>query len=138
MSVEFCDTNVLVYAYDRSAGPKHELARTLVMRLWETESGAVSVQVLQELFVTVTRKAAKPLDLTAARQLVADLATWQVAVPDAADVLSAIDATVRWQTSFWDAMILVAAASLGADVIWSEDLQHGQDFDGVVIRNPFR
>src|SRR5712692_1868358 len=81
MSVEFCDTNVIVYAYDTSAGAKHGLARQLLERLWREGVGAVSVQVLQELFVTLTRKIARPLDTPVARGIVADLATWHVVTP---------------------------------------------------------
>jgi predicted nucleic acid-binding protein len=136
MSVEFCDTNVLVYAYDTAAGVKHERARLLLERLWSEGIGAVSIQVLQELFVTLTRKIPRPLDAPAARVIVADLATWPVIEPTGADVLAAIDACVRWQISFWDAMILTAAERAGAAVVWSEDLNATQTFDGVRVRNP--
>jgi predicted nucleic acid-binding protein len=136
MSVEFCDTNILVYAYDRSAGTKRDLARELLERLWRDESGAVSIQVLQELFVTLTRKIAAPVETRIARGIVADLATWRVIEPRAADVLAAIDAMPRWQMSFWDAMILTAAERAGARVLWSEDLASGQAYDGVTVRNP--
>ena len=70
----FLDTNILVYAYDRSAGQKHSLAVRLVEECWENENGCLSIQVLQEFFVTVTRKIATPLDPQTARQIVADLA----------------------------------------------------------------
>ena len=138
MSGEFCDTNVIVYAYDSSAGAKREQAMRLMNRLWETSAGILSVQVLQELFVTLTRKVAQPLPLPQARQLVSDLATWPVFAPDSADVLEAIDGTARWQISFWDAMLVTAARKAGANLIWSEDLNDGQQYDGVTVRNPFR
>ena len=67
MSAEFCDTNVLVYAFDRMAGRKRERARELLERLWRTNNGVLSVQVLQELFVTLTRKVARPLSAHQAR-----------------------------------------------------------------------
>jgi predicted nucleic acid-binding protein len=138
MSVEFCDSNILVYAYDRTAGAKRDLARELVERLWREDSGAVSVQVLQEVFVTLTRKIGAPVDARVARGIVADLATWRVVEPRAADVLSAIDAAERWQVSFWDAMIITSAERAGARVVWSEDLADGQAYDGVTVRNPLR
>ena len=138
MSGEFCHTNVIVYAYDSSAGAKREQAMRLMNRLWETRTGILSVQVLQELFVTLTRKVAQPLPLSQARQLVSDLATWPVLAPDSADVLEAIDGTARWQISFWDAMLVTAARKAGANLIWSEDLNDGQQYDGVTVRNPFR
>jgi predicted nucleic acid-binding protein len=136
MSVEFCDTNILVYAYDTTAGAKREQARALVERLWSAECGAVSIQVLQELFVTLTRKIGLPLDAHVARHIVADLATWRVVEPTAADVLAAIDGTARWHLSFWDAMIVTTAQRAGADVLWSEDLNDGQTLDGLTVRNP--
>jgi predicted nucleic acid-binding protein len=137
MSVEFCDTNVVVYAYDIAAGAKRERARQLLERLWIEGVGALSIQVLQELFVTLTRKIARPVDVPTARSIIADMATWRVARPNEADVLSAIDATSRWRISFWDAMILTAAQSVGASVVWSEDLNADQTFDGLTVRNPF-
>lgn len=135
---EFCDTNVLVYAYDLSAGEKRQKAKDLVERLWATGSGVLSVQVLQELFVTLTRKASPPLPPKEARQIVEDLATWRVVEPNSRDVLEAIDISLRWGVSFWDAMVLCAARKGGASVLWSEDLTHGEDYDGVVVSNPFQ
>jgi predicted nucleic acid-binding protein len=138
MSVEFCDTNVILYAYDTTAGPKRERARTLLHRLWDSGEGAVSIQVLQELFVNLTKKVTPALAIAEARTIVADMATWQVVAPTAADVISAIDGCARWQISFWDAMVLTSAHSAGATLVWSEDLNDGQEFDGLVVRNPFR
>src|ERR1051326_3596366 len=122
MNVEFCDTNIVVYAYDTTAGAKHQRAEQLLERLWTDGTGVVSIQVLQELFVTLTRKISRPLDARTARGIVSDLATWQVVRPLEADVLAAIDGTLRWQISFWDAMIVTAAQRAGASTVWSEDL----------------
>jgi predicted nucleic acid-binding protein len=138
MSVEFCDTNIFVYAYDLSAGSKRTRARGLLQTLWASGDGTLSVQVLQELFVTLMRKISPPLSTADARTIVSDLARWRVVEPTRRDVLEAIDAALRWQLSFWDAMIVVAAQRAGAAVIWSEDLNDGQDFGGTVVRNPFR
>ncbi len=138
MSAEFCDTNIVVYAYDSTAGVKHDRARELLERLWLEGTGAVSVQVLQELFVTLTRKIGRPVDPQTARSIVADLATWHVVQPTVSDVLAAIDATMRWRLSFWDAMIVTAAQRAGAGVVWSEDLSANQTFDSVTVRNPLR
>ena len=137
MNVEFCDTNVVVYAFDTSAGAKHERARKLLQRLWNEGVGATSIQVLQELFVTLTRKLTRPLDTPTAREIVSDLSTWPVVRPTHFDVLAAIDATTRWQISFWDAMIVTAAQRASASVVWSEDLKANQTFDTLVVRNPF-
>jgi predicted nucleic acid-binding protein len=105
--------------------------------LWLEGVGALSVQGLQELFVTLTRKVARPVDHGDARAIVADLATWSLVQPTASDVLAAIDATIRWKLAFWDAMILTTAQRAGADVLWSEDLSDRQRFDAVTVRNPF-
>lgn len=137
MSAEFCDTNVFVYAYDLTAGDKRVRALRLVERLWDSGEGVVSVQVLQELFVTLTRRASPPLDPATARRIVGDLATWRVVEPSAPDVLDASDAAARWRISFWDAMIVTAAQKAGAEVLWSEDLNDGQTYDGPTVRNPF-
>ncbi len=137
MSAEFCDTNVLVYAYDASAGDKHQRAKRLLQQLWESGNGVISIQVLQELFVALTRKVAHPLSIHDARGIMADIATWHVVEPTRGDVLEAIDATARWQVSFWDAMVLTAARKARAPTLWSEDLSDGQSYDGTTVHNPF-
>ena len=134
---QFVDTKVLVYAYDVTAGDKHTRARTLVEELWGTREGCVSVQVLQEFFVTATRKIPKPLDASAAAQIVGDLAHWHVHAPAASDVLAAIDIHQRTGASFWDAMIVRSAKELGCGTLHSEDLNAGQAYNGVQVRNPF-
>jgi predicted nucleic acid-binding protein len=110
----------------------------LVEELWQNRRGVLSVQVLQELYVSLTRKLAQPLAPALAREIVSDLTTWQVVAPGAGDVVEAIDASVRLQVAFWDAMLLTTARQAGARVLWSEDLSDGQAYDGVVVRNPFR
>jgi predicted nucleic acid-binding protein len=135
---EFCDTNVFMYAYDVSAGDKRRKARDLVERLWVSGTGVISVQVLQELFVSLTRKASPSLQPSDAREIVEDLTTWKVIEPSGRDVLEAIDLCVRWGISLWDAMVLTAARKAGAPVVWSEDLKDGESYDRVVVRNPFR
>lgn len=133
----FVDTNVLVYAYDVTAGDKHSRARALVEELWGTREGCVSVQVLQEFFVTATRKIPKPLDAAAAAQIIGNLAHWHVHAPAVSDVLAAIDIHQRTGASFWDAMIVRSAKELGCGTLHSEDLNAGQAYDGVQVRNPF-
>lgn len=133
----FVDSNLFVYAYDVSAGSKREIARDLIAGLWRERAGCLSVQVLQELFVNLTRKAPKPLSARAAAALVEDLSAWRVHSPGPLDVLSAIEMHERMSVSFWDAMILTSARSLGCQVLYSEDLGAGQSYDGVVVVNPF-
>ena len=134
----FLDTNILVYAYDNSAGQKHTLAAQLVQGCWENENGCLSLQVLQEFFVTVTRKIMPPLDLQTARQIVADLTQWRLHAPKAADLLQAIDLQELYQLAFWDALVIQSAASLGCKQLFSEDLNHGQAYGTVQVVNPFR
>jgi predicted nucleic acid-binding protein len=134
---QFVDTNVLVYAYDVTAGDKRARARALIEELWDTRQGCLSVQVLQEFFVTTTRKIPRPLDAPAAAQVIDDLAHWHVHCPAAGDVLAAIDIHQRCGTSFWDAMILRSAKELDCGILHSEDLNPGQEYEGVLIRNPF-
>ena len=135
---EFVDANVLVYAYDASAGTKHTAAQRLLTRLWDAGTGCVSVQVLQEFFVTVTRKVAEPLPVDEAANRLRELCAWKVFTPMAEDVLHAIALHERAQLSFWDAMVIHGAAELGCDVLWTEDLNHGQSIQGVRIRDPFQ
>ncbi|MHB8618303.1 MAG: PIN domain-containing protein, partial [Chloroflexota bacterium] len=124
MNAEFCDTNIFVYAYDPSMGEKHEKASLLLARLWEDRAGVTSVQILQELFVTLTRKGVILMPIPQARNVIDALSTWPVFCPEADHVLDAIDGSVRWGVSFWDAMMLTAANELKAEVCWSEDLNH--------------
>ena len=134
---EFVDANVLVYAFDSSAGSKQQTAQQLLERLWESSTGCLSVQVLQEFFVTVTKKVAKPLPVEEATARVREFAAWQIFAPTADDVLAAIGLHTQAKIGFWDAMIVLAAAESGCDVLWTEDLNDGQLLRGVRIRNPF-
>lgn len=136
--LQFVDTNVLIYAYDRSAGDRHQSAARLVGEFGAARRGATSVQVLQEFYVNVTRKIAEPLDHdTAVRRLEA-LSRWAVHTPSAADVVAASGLSRSSMLSFWDAMIVHSAGALGCAVLWSEDLSDGQRIGSVIVRNPFR
>ena len=131
------DSNILVYAYDRLAGPKHAQAKILAQKLWENKAGCISVQVLQELYVNLTRKAASPVETGQAAQIISDLCTWQVHVPDGSDVLGAIDIQQQYQLAFWDAMIIHSAVEAGCSLIYSEDFSPGRVYQGVKVVNPF-
>lgn len=133
----FVDTNVLVYAYDRGAGEKHERARALLESLWKSGSGALSVQVLQELYVNVRRKARRPVSAESARALVEDYLAWNPVINDGALLLAALDIETRYRLSFWDAMIVAAAEQAGAATLSSEDFNDGQTFERVQVVNPF-
>jgi predicted nucleic acid-binding protein len=130
------DTNVLVYAHDRSAGDKHDQAKALMRSLWDDGRGCLSMQVLQEFYVNITRKVPRPLGPSAAAEIIADLATWDVHCPNPADMQDAIRFGQRHGLAFWDAMILTSAQAKGCPVVWSEDLNAGQDYGGVRVVNP--
>ena len=136
-SRSFVDTNVLDYAHDRSAGGKHDAARALLSQLWDSGGGCVSVQVLQEFFVTVTRKVPQPLDADAATAVVEALARWRVHAPTVSDVIAAIGVHRTQTLSFWDSMIVCSAGRLGCSTLYTEDLNHGQRYAGVRAHNPF-
>ena len=133
----FVDTNVLVYAYDRAAGAKRDLARGLLEALWNEGRGVLSTQVLQEFYVNIRRKTRPPVSQEVARALVADYLVWDPIVNDGAAVLEAIDVGHRYQLSLRDALIVVAARKGDASVLYSEDLNHGQTFGSVQVLNPF-
>lgn len=133
----FVDTNVLVYAYDASAGEKAARAAALVLELWENGGACLSVQVLQEFFVTITRKVPRPLEPRRAAQVVEDLARWRVHAPGPGDVLEAIEVHLQSRISLWDALIVRSALQLGCREILSEDLAPGEVHPGVKVRNPF-
>lgn len=134
---EFVDANVLVYAFDASAGSKRVAAQALLERLWDAGSGRLSIQVLQEFFVTVTRKTPQGLSVDEATQRLREFAVWKIFTPTVEDVLRAIALQKEAQLSFWDAMVVEAAAQLSCDILWTEDLNDGQILRGVRIRNPF-
>ena len=133
----FVDTNILMYAHDRDAGDKHDKARALVETLWHDRSGVVSTQVLQELAVNLRKKARKPLDTAATREIIDDYLTWQVVVNGGDAILEAFDIEKRYQISFWDALIVQAAQSSGAEVLYTEDLADRQQYGSVRAVNPF-
>lgn len=134
---EFADANVLVYAFDTSAGDKRVRAKDLLDRLWRHGTGCLSVQVLQEFFVTVTRKVPHPLTVEDATDRIREFAAWRVFAPNTDDVLAAIALHKRSKLSFWDAMIVEAASQLGCATLWTEDLTDGQMVHEVRVRNPF-
>jgi predicted nucleic acid-binding protein len=132
----FVDTNILLYAHDRSAGVKHERARQLLERLWTSGKGVLSTQVLQELCINLRRKIARPLAVEETRQIIQDYLSWEIVVNTPASTLHALEIEVRYKISFWDALVLHAAESAGAAVVYSEDLSTGQTYGAVQVVNP--
>ena len=132
----FVDTNVLVYAYDRNATVKQAIARDLLEELWRERTGVLSVQVLQEFYVTVTKKIGKPLTKERAREVVNTYALW-CGETSAVEVAAASRIEEHSRVAFWDALIVASAAKAGADRIVSEDMNDGQLLAGVRVENPF-
>jgi predicted nucleic acid-binding protein len=134
---QFIDSNVLVYAFDRTAGRKNERARELLEALWSSGGGCLSMQILQEFFVTVTGRIPKPLSHEEAVRRVAHYSEWHVHEPGRRDLLAAIDLRRGLRISFWDAMVVHSAKRMDCSVLWTEDLNDGQRYGGVLARNPF-
>jgi predicted nucleic acid-binding protein len=132
----FFDTNVLIYADDKAALAKRRRALELLAEHRRARTGVVSMQVLQEYFVTVTRKLR--VDPAVARRKVELLAEFDVAAPEVGDILAAIDLHRLHGFSFWDALVVRAAKQAGCGVLYSEDMQGMREIDGVRIVNPFR
>ncbi len=132
----FVDTNVLIYAHDVDAPAKRQVSSRLLDELWEERTGVLSVQVLQEFYVNVTRKIARPLAKASARQVVNAYAVWEVGVTSA-EVASAFRIEDEARIGFWDALIVACALKTGATRIVSEDLNAGQRIGGIRIENPF-
>jgi len=132
----FLDTNVLVYTDDAGSPTKQRRALELVAEHRRAGTGVVSLQVLQEYFVTVTKKL--KVDARVARRKVELLAEFDVAAPGVPDILAAIDLHRLHEFSFWDALILRAAQQSGCSVLLSENFQHARIADGVRIVNPFQ
>jgi predicted nucleic acid-binding protein len=133
----FVDTNILVYAHDLSAGDRHAKASAIIESLWETETGVTSTQVLEEFYVTLTRKIRNALKPNEAREIIRNYIAWPVQINDPETTIRASEIEEKNILSFWDAMIVAAALRLQAQKIITEDLNHGQIIEGILIENPF-
>jgi predicted nucleic acid-binding protein len=134
----FVDTNVLVYAHDTDAGDRHETARALLADLWDNRSGLLSTQVLQEFYSVVTRKFKPAMPFGQARAIVAAYGEWCEVPTEPQLIVAASRLQEEHTLAFWDALIVQAAVSAGADRLLSEDLQDGRRFGALAIENPFR
>ena len=133
----FVDTNVLVYARDARDAPKHERAREWMELLLDKKRGRVSRQVLQEYYVTVTRKLQPGLSVDEARSDLRSLFLWLSPIDPSVLMEAAWTFQDRCSLSFWDALILGAAQTMGCGFVLSEDLPAGQSLEGVLVVNPF-
>jgi predicted nucleic acid-binding protein len=132
----FVDTNILVYAHDRVSGNKNNRAKALIENLWSTGCGVISTQVLQEACINLRRKSANPLTVKETQSLIEDYMKWEIVVNTPTSVIEALANETRYQISFWDALILHAAESAGAAILYSEDFSNGQIYGSVRVVNP--
>lgn len=133
----FFDTNVLVYLFDRAAPQKRAQAQRLLDKHSSEGSLTLSTQVLQEFFVSATRKLSTPLSVPEALEVLRQLVVFPLVQVDADLILRAGERTAREMVSFWDALIVEAALTAGATRLLSEDLQHGQKISSLTVENPF-
>jgi predicted nucleic acid-binding protein len=135
--VTFVDTNVLIYAHDRTDATKQQTAREIIERLWTDGTGTLSTQVLQEVYVVATSKQKLAMSHREARDLIETYSAWPVVLIEPALILTASRLAEEHHLSLWDALIVEAARVAGAERLLTEDLQDGQRFEGVIVENPF-
>ena len=133
----FVDTNILVYGHDVDSGSKHQTARHLLLDLWQEKKGVLSTQVLQEFYVTMTRKVVHSLPPKTVRDILRDYVRWPVQRIETDTIMTASRIEESYQISFWDALIIAAAAQAAATKIYTEDLKTGQVIEGILLENPF-
>jgi predicted nucleic acid-binding protein len=134
----FVDTNVLVYAWDDADPAKQERASDWIDHLWDEGSGRLSFQVMQELYVTLTRKLAPGLNPEETRAYIRDLMAWRPVSIGPLVLEHAWSVEQRYGISFWDALIVAAAGSASCETLLTEDLQHDAVLEGVRVVSPFR
>jgi predicted nucleic acid-binding protein len=132
----FIDTNVLIYAHDIDASAKHQIAKAVLRELWSERTGVLSMQVLQEFYVNVTRKIPIPLSKDLARLVVSSYEIWCMDTTPT-EISAAFRIEDESRIGFWDALIVSSAVKCGATRILSEDLSAGQRIAGILIENPF-
>lgn len=137
MNLSFVDTNILIYAHDRGQEERYEIAKGTLQRLWETDTGALSTQVLQEFYSVATRKLKPAMSHRDARTIVAAYSEWCVMGTDPQLLVSASVLCETHKLSWWDSLVIEAALRCGASTLLSEDLQDGRSFATLTVRNPF-
>jgi predicted nucleic acid-binding protein len=131
----FVDTNVLIYAHDLADPKKQRMAQVWRTELWKSGRGRISFQVLQEFYVKVMQK--RPAARAEVRAEVRDLLAWRPVPVHAGLLESAWKIQDRFQLSFWDSLIVAAAKAASCRWLLTEDLQAGQDLDGIIVLDPF-
>ena len=133
----FIDTNILVYANDRSVKAKSEKAKKILLDGIREGNIALSTQVLGEFYVTVTQKIKVKLPVDTATKEIRLLAAVETAEIDYHSVLQAVDIAVQYRLSYLDSLIIASALKTRCNILYSEDLHHGQTIGGVTLVNPF-
>jgi predicted nucleic acid-binding protein len=131
----FIDTNILVYTVDNSNPEKKKTAKKLLAEIINRHMGVLSTQVMQEYYVVATRKL--QIDPVISKALLTHLKNFEIVSLSPQIIFNAIDCSILNRLSFWDALIVSAAASANCTEIWTEDLNHDQVIQGVRIKNPF-
>jgi len=134
----FLDTNILVYAYDLDEKSKRQTAKDILTDCWNNRSGVISTQVLQEFYVTLTRKLSSKLPASEARDVVSDFLSWSIYQIAATDIGEASETEDQYGYTFWDSLVITAARNARAEVLYSEDMQDGQQLGDLKIINPFK
>jgi predicted nucleic acid-binding protein len=135
-AVAFVDTNILIYAHDLDAGVKREQAMAKLRELWDSGTGRLSVQVLQEFYVNVTQKLTTPVARSTAREVIKTYGIWVHHATTVETVTRATELAELARISFWDALIVASAEEVDAEELLSEDLNDGQAIAGIKIVNP--
>ena len=139
MSADSCfvDTNILLYAADPSETRKHEIAKSLVENLWRSQTGVISTQVLQEFCFNLRRKFRPQLSIAETVERVSNYLSWPTVTNTVESTIAALEIEAEQQLSFWDALIVNAAQVSNSNILYTEDLNHGQIFGSVRVVNPF-
>jgi predicted nucleic acid-binding protein len=132
----FLDTNILLYAASRNLADLEK--KKIAIDLMAEKQCGLSVQVLQEFYTVATRKADFRMTPDKALEWVENLEAFPCLSTDIGLVKTAVETSVRYRTSYWDGAILAAARAMGAPVLYTEDLNHGQNYGGVRVCNPFK
>lgn len=131
----FIDTNFLIYAHDPRDQKKYSFAKDKLAQWWREDTvPIISIQVLQEFYVTLVRLGIKVKEASKLTELYSN---WRVIDNDKTVLKNALQIVERYKISFWDALILSAAIKAGAHEVWTEDLNHAQKFGPLKIVNPF-
>jgi predicted nucleic acid-binding protein len=133
----FVDTNILVYFRDASEPEKQKISGEWLKTLWENQTGRISIQVLNEYYVTVTQKLKPGMTTSHARLDIESLMAWHPVTIDLTIIKNSWSIQDTCQFSWWDSLIVAAAIKANCSILLSEDLQHGQQIHDLTIINPF-